>query len=273
MKKILFLAFLMSFAFAKAQSLNNFKYVVVDNQYDFQSQSNEYRLNELIIFELEKQGFTAFRNNQVIPEDMNRGICNTLYVAIKKSGFLNTTLDYSLNDCQGNTIVELPRGSSQIKDYQKAYFDATRQAFQYFEGLDYQYVGTYKKDAYLEPQALKTQKDAVVTSIPAQELVIEKAINPNLKKEPEITPAANVIAMDFQEKSDNAFALKFSESGDTFQLYRHGIAVGSGRKSAAGVFLVSSDFFTGIGFKQDNSFIIEYDENGTLRRIELFEMN
>jgi hypothetical protein len=115
MKRLVFLVFLLSYALAESQSINNYKYVVVDNQYEFQEEANQYRLNELIVFELKKYGIDAFRNNAVIPLDMNRGLCNTLYVQAEKTGFIIINLDYKLVDCGGTVVMELPRGSSQTK--------------------------------------------------------------------------------------------------------------------------------------------------------------
>ena len=59
MKNIITLILLTFYFVTSAQTVNDYKYVVVDNQYDFQKSANEFRLNELMVFELEKYGFTA----------------------------------------------------------------------------------------------------------------------------------------------------------------------------------------------------------------------
>jgi hypothetical protein len=67
--------------------------------------------------------------------------------------------------------------------------------------------------------------------------------------------------------------LKFNDSSDNFDLYNSGIKVGSGRKSGSGVYLVSTDEFTGIGFIENEFFIIEYDKDGSVNRIKMNKVN
>ena len=104
--------------------------------------------------------------------------------------------------------------------------------------------------------------DVVETMV--HEPIVKVAVVDSIKKE-----SSEQKRYDYQEKSDTPFALKFDENKSSFELYRFGAKVGSGRKSAAGVYLVTSASFTGIGFMEDDSFILEYDEAGQLKRIKL----
>jgi hypothetical protein len=273
MKRFVFLVFLLSLAFAKAQSINNYKYVVVDNQYEFQNEANQFRLNELIVFELKKYGIEAFRNNAVIPLDMNRGLCNTLYVQVEKTGFLTTNLDYKLVDCSGTVIMELPRGSNQIKNYEQAYFRATRDAFGVLGKGSYVYEGRYSK----------AMPSAIVSSMTVG-ATVPKVMEETREEKPELVevsktidaPVANKterIIMDYTQNSEQPYSLKFNDSSDNFDLYNSGIKVGSGRKSGSGVYLVSTDEFTGIGFIENEFFIIEYDKDGSVNRIKMNKVN
>lgn len=273
MKRLVFLVFLLSFAFVKAQSINNYKYVVVDNQYDFQNEANQYRLNELIVFELKKYGIEAFRNNAVLPIDINRGLCNTLYVQVEKLGFLVINLDYKLVDCTGTIIMELPSGSNKIKNYEQAYFKATRDAFGVLGKDAYTYEGSFSKSLQT------TFMNSVAIGIPAP-MLSEDRLEEKLKsmEAPKtIVATAEImevnLVMDYKENKEKSYSLKLNESTDNFDIYNAGIKVGSGRKSVAGVYLVSTDTFTGVGFVENDLFIIEYDKEGIVNRIEMSKVN
>jgi hypothetical protein len=79
--------------------------------------------------------------------------------------------------------------------------------------------------------------------------------------------------MDYTQELEKPYSLIFNESGENFDLYNAGIKVGYGRKSAAGVYLVSTDTFTGIGFVENELFIIEYDKGGSVNRIKMSKVN
>jgi hypothetical protein len=81
------------------------------------------------------------------------------------------------------------------------------------------------------------------------------------------------LVMDYKENKEKSYSLKLNESTDNFDIYNAGIKVGSGRKSVAGVYLVSTDTFTGVGFVENDLFIIEYDKEGIVNRIEMSKVN
>jgi len=248
----------MSFAFAKSQSINNYKYVVVDNQYEFQQEPNQYRFNEFLVFEMAKYNIEAYRNIDELPFNKESEPCKALYLTLEKSGFLSTKLDYAFRDCYGTIIVTLPQGLSREKDFQKAYFEATRDAFSNLKQLNYSFEGAMEIITAVE----------VKTEMPKEAAPQEPMTKTPTPKAEEIT-VKETGRMDYRQDSNTAYSLKFNESGDRFDLYYIGAKVGSGRKSAAGVYLVTSASFSGIGFMENASFIIEYDKAGALNRIKL----
>ncbi|BAO54639.1 hypothetical protein [Nonlabens marinus] len=262
MKNLLVAILLISFAFAKAQSVNNYKYIIVDNEYEFQSSANEYRLNELMEFELQKYGFETYRDNEVLPKDLNLGVCNSLNLKVFKSGVFWSDIYAHLENCDGEILFTTKEARGTQKNYEKAYFSAVREAFQSFEELSYAYEGPYVK----EPNVITRTADVVETKVNEPKVIVAKEETTNID-------VSEQEVYDYQEKSDAAYALKFDESKSNFELYRFGAKVGSGRKSAAGVYLVTSASFTGIGFIENDSFIVEYDEAGQLKRIKLDKVN
>jgi len=268
MKKLFAVIFLMSIAFAKAQSVNDYKYVIVDNQYEFQKSANEYRLNELMEFELQKYGFETYRNNEILPIDLNRGLCNSLQLEVYKSGSLWTDLYATLVNCNGEVLFTTTEAHSQKKDYEKDYFSTVRESFRSFAELSYEYNGGKTYDVKTVEVVQDVQEELhnsnVIEANPAKSpKIIEKEI------QAEIKAREKSRAFDFEDTSTTEYSLKFDESKDNFKLYQYGAEIGSGRKSAAGVYLVSTPVFTGIGFMEDDNFIIEYDKNGSTKRVVL----
>ncbi|MFN7100118.1 MAG: hypothetical protein ACK4M4_07065, partial [Flavobacterium sp.] len=60
MKKYLLVAFLMLSSLSKAQSVNDYQAVIVPVKFDWLKQENQYRLNTMTKYNLEKAGFLAF---------------------------------------------------------------------------------------------------------------------------------------------------------------------------------------------------------------------
>ncbi|WP_055411271.1 hypothetical protein [Nonlabens sp. YIK11] len=276
MKKLIAVLLFSCFFYAGAQSINDYKYVVVDNQYEFQNEANEYRLNELMVFELKKYGFNAYRNSEILPADLNRGLCNSLKLNVYKSGWLSTELYAELVNCDGEVLFTTPSARSNTKDFRKDYFSTVRESFKSFEDLNYQYTGD---DQYIAPTRLLTiqeeqQLNKAKETKPKENKTVDvtaeeksKTTPDNLKEASSALPEA--IKMDYEDKTITGLSIKFDNSKDTFQLFKNGEVVGSGRKSAAGVYLITAESFTGLGFQDGNNFVIEFDQNGTTQRIVL----
>ncbi|WP_315821252.1 hypothetical protein [Paraflavitalea speifideaquila] len=63
----LFVLALISLSAYSQSTLNNYKYVLVPEKYDFAKSENQYRLNSLTQILLEEKGFTAFVGNTNLP--------------------------------------------------------------------------------------------------------------------------------------------------------------------------------------------------------------
>ncbi len=272
MKHLIIIAFVLSSLCSYAQSINDYKYVIVSNQYEFQKEANEYRLNELMVFLLKKYGFEAYRNNEVLPFDLNRGTCNGMTLKVEKSGTLWSDITARLVGCNNEVLYETPKVRSREKSFQKAYFSAVREAFESFQLAGYEYNGgntatTAAQDAAASSILLSNQKqESTATKTPSRSQESRKK-----ELQEAIEQRIQARRFDYEDTSVEEYALKFNESGDSFELFKHGTVIGKGRKSAAGVYLVTSDDFTGIGFVEGETFIIEYDLDGISRKITLIK--
>jgi hypothetical protein len=124
-----------------AQSINDYKAVIVPLKYDFMKSDNQYRMATMTKSNLTKAGFQAFYANDEIPAEFNDR-CQLLYVDVKRdNGFLVTKLFLEFKDCYGNIVYTSEVGKSKEKDYEAAYRESLNMAFVSVNGLHYKYSG------------------------------------------------------------------------------------------------------------------------------------
>ncbi len=124
-----------------AQSVNDYKAVIIPLKYDFIKKENEYRLATLTKSNLAKAGFTAFYTTEELPAGYNDR-CGLLYIDVKKdNAFLVTKLFVQLKDCFGRVVYTSEVGKSREKDYEVAYREALENAFTSVIALKYKYSG------------------------------------------------------------------------------------------------------------------------------------
>lgn len=144
MKKIVLLLALLitGAAFAQSESVNNYKYVIVPERFDFFKEANKYNLNSLTKMAFEKYGFVVLFDNEQMPPEIALNRCGALYGnLINDSNMLSTVITIVLKDCTGKVLFTSEKGKSKEKDYKKAYYAATREASASLANLAYQYVG------------------------------------------------------------------------------------------------------------------------------------
>lgn len=136
---VLFLS-IQSLSFSQ-EEVNNYKYVVVPNQFNFLNEPDKYQLNSLLTFLFDKYGYTAFMKGNDLPVDLRQNPCLGLIAELDevKGGFLKTKVQISLLDCNDQVVYKSQIGESRIKDFSKAYHAAVRQAFETFQNFDYDY--------------------------------------------------------------------------------------------------------------------------------------
>ena len=124
-----------------AQSVNDYKAVIVPLKYDFMKTENQYRMSTMSKVNLTKAGFQAFYVNEELPADLGDR-CQLLYMDVRKeSGFLITKLFVEFKDCYGKIVYTSEVGKSKEKDYETAYRESLNMAFISVNGLHYKYSG------------------------------------------------------------------------------------------------------------------------------------
>ncbi len=123
-----------------AQDVNDYKYVIVPESFDFLKEKNQYQLNALTKFLFEKHGFEVFMSKDEKPEDLKRNSCLALDANVKnESGLLKTKLVVTLEDCNDHIVFTSKEGRSKKKKYKPARHEALRDAFTSIEELNYSY--------------------------------------------------------------------------------------------------------------------------------------
>lgn len=218
---------------SQSNSVKGFKYIVIQSQYGFQNEVNEYRLNELIQFELEKYDLASYMNTSVLPIDVNKGSCNTLFLEVIKSGTLKQTLTFNFNDCSQEVIASVS-ASSRIKKFDKAYFEATRRAMVQLADFvePYQDSKPDLEDEFIE----STQKEE-------SEKIIERRISESVQID------NDSVKLTYKRKDGKLELLKDDELYAVARLTR------------SGSYIVQGETMSGVGFFEGEVFIVEYFEN------------
>ncbi|GJQ07538.1 hypothetical protein CAPN010_16960 [Capnocytophaga cynodegmi] len=104
-------------------------YVMLPNKFDFQKKNNDYQLNSLTKFLLEKENFQVFFENEA-PDNIIENPCNYIKANIlNTSGMFFTRLQLVFTDCKGKQVFTSEVGKSREKEFKKAYHEALRSAF------------------------------------------------------------------------------------------------------------------------------------------------
>lgn len=143
MKKYLLLLLLFPVLSGYAQNtINNYKYVLVPEQFSFLKQVDQYELNNLTKALLEQKGFTVYFDNKDLPTEIATNKCRAMNADVKeKKGMFTTTLTLILKDCQGNEVFKSKEGKSREKDFGAAYSEALRNSFISLNELPYTFTG------------------------------------------------------------------------------------------------------------------------------------
>jgi hypothetical protein len=234
--KFLLIAFLTS-VIGFAQSVNDYKAVIVPLRYDFLKSENQYRTSTMTKANLIKAGFQAFYGNEEIPAGLGDR-CDFLYVDVKKdNGFLITKLFVEFKDCYGKVIYTSEIGKSKEKDYEVAYRECLDMAFVSINALNYKYSG---KSA--------TTVKAVTSSVPATQIVAATAVSTPIVdlKDPNLL---------FAQPTDNGYQLIDKTPKVVMKLLK---------TSRPDSFIAIKDGVQGSLNAKDNQWFFEYYKNDQL---------
>jgi len=124
-------------------TINNYKYVLLPQKFEFLSSANEYLLNSTAKTLLEQKGFTVCWTNGDMPPAVAANRCAALTADFtQRKALFTTNLTLTLKDCYGNIIFKGKEGRSWEKDFGTAYNEAMNNAFTTLKALPYKYDST-----------------------------------------------------------------------------------------------------------------------------------
>ncbi|TMM29496.1 hypothetical protein FDT66_10250 [Polaribacter aestuariivivens] len=154
-KNILFLmaVFFVSFySNSQQKEINNYKYIIVSDKFDFVKEKDQYQTSSLTKFLLKKNGFEVLLESEEYPEDLKSDRCAALFATvIDESTMFKSRLAIQLKDCFNKVVYTSGFGESREKEYKKSYQLAIRNAH-------------------------KNMSEMVYTPLPKNEKVIQKDV-------------------------------------------------------------------------------------------------
>ena len=231
-------------------SLNDYKYVLVPEKFDFLKSNDQYQLNSLTRFLLKKQGFTVLNKSDNYPMDLAQNNCLMLNAnVVKIKGLLITKLQLELTNCKNTLIFSSEVGKSKLKEYQKAYYEALRDAFE-SSVFNYAYNGSNASTLISIPKP-PTPEPMIVEPAPviSTEVVVEK-VEP--QEVIEVVPAVEVATGLIIQQTNSGYdfidgvskTTKYSAHATLFE----------------NVYIIDGQ--EGIIYKRGQNWVREYVENG-----------
>ncbi|PKQ43507.1 hypothetical protein [Confluentibacter flavum] len=271
---LLVVFFLVANAFSQS-NLNNYKYIIIPEKYEFLKENDQFQLNSLTEFLFNKYGFQAFMEGENYPDDLNANRCLALTTdVIKDSSMFKTKLQIELKNCNGLTVYTTKVGESREKDFNKAYAEALRNAFKELETKNYKYVPinngsevivketknqteVVKEIAKLkaEIENLKQDKETqvVITEEPKESVPMVEVPKEDILKV--ISASENVSGVLYAQAIENGFQLVDSSPKVVYKIKN---------TSLENVFMVEGKNAT--LYKKENNWIMEYYENNVLKQ-------
>src|SRR5690606_25438482 len=107
MRKLLIILLIGVVWFTKAQNHTGYPFMLVPDKFEFLDEKDEYSMNSLAKFLLEKRGFKAFLASDDKPIEYNLDECGVLkFNLTKEKTFIHTKLKITITDCTNKVIAE-----------------------------------------------------------------------------------------------------------------------------------------------------------------------
>lgn len=219
-----------------AQNINNYKYIIIPERFEFQRETGEYNLNELTKMMFEKKGLTAYYAKDKLPEELAFDKCKAAYAdVILESSFLTTGLTITVKDCWGKELFTSVQGVSKEKELKRAYYQALREASRSLDELNY----TYK-----EPGSITLAKPVTKT----EEVTVYVSSDTD-------TNAKGDAVMLFAQPIANGYQLVDSAPKVILKIYK---------TSQPDFFIADMGGRNGVVFKKGTQWLFEYYEKEKL---------
>lgn len=255
---IIFLFAFLITAFSQT-NLNNYKYIIVPTQFEFQKNAGDYDLNNLTKFLFKKYGFSAILSNETYPEDLAKNRCLALTAQLQKqSSLFKSKMNVELVNCYNQVVFTTREASSKEKDYRKAYYEATRKTFESFNSINYKYSPKIEEKNTSVSVVKTTNRNDIPVEINGiikdkkKEIIVKTTEETNT---PKVVEGLNIL---YAQPIKNGFQLVDNTLKKVYIIKITGVK---------DVFILKD--LNGILYKNNNSWIVEYYSDNQLIRKEL----
>ena len=251
---VLFLTIVNLFVFGQEKKVNNYKFIVVPDQFDFLKQKDEYKTSSLTKFLLKKNGFTVFLNSEQYPKDLIDNPCSGLKaLVLDKSTMFKVKVIIELRDCSNRLLYTSKEGVSKLKEFKKGFQEAIRNAHAsmidvVFEPFLLEPIGKDKKEIVIvNPVLVKEVKEI--------KLEVELSVITNIEEAAQVSPTNN-IALDstlYAQPKENGFQLINLKPQVVFVILNTG---------AKDIYVIKDK--NGLLYKKGENWIAEFYEGGEI---------
>ncbi len=259
--------------------LNEYKYVIVPKKFEGFRSENQYQTSTMVKYYLVKQGFNALYED-VLPQDLKLDRCLGLVSSLEEESTLFATrVSLVFKDCQGVEQYRTKYGSSKVKQFQEAYREAIREAFQSLVGFHYSYspkvknnapvVLSFKDDVKALPTSVTMPEEKSIstekadTEIPLEEIDKEKAVPLSQPAEAmEAITLEEAVSEETQLEVDAIRTLYAQKTETGYQLVdtAPSIQFYLRETSMPNIFMAERKGQSGLLYKRDEQWVFEYYE-------------
>lgn len=244
MRKYLILL-LFSSAVCFGQSISNYKYVIIPAKFSAQKKPGQFGLNELTRQFMQKNGYTAYLDSEILPAEVIRDNCNKIYVNVLEDNTLRKTrLWVEIKDCTNKVLFTSARGESLEKDNRVAYNQALRAAFKSFDKPEFKYDPSAKQHENTPGPALSKITEAVAPQ--------KAGVEPGTRSQASVGPPGDVLNA---QPIENGYQLVDTTPKIVLKMFT---------TSNPDVFIGEADNAKGVVTKKSGKWFFEYYEQKTL---------
>lgn len=268
----LFLGLFITSVAVAQNTVHDYHYIQVPDQFEFLKGKDQYQVNSLVRFLFKKHGFIAYMGDE-LPLHLRRQPCKGLYADVQgKENFMYTRIIINIKDCYGNIVFTSEEGKSKDKDYRKAYHGAVREAFISIEELNVQQLALpeLEAEAVLDDPEDEDIEETVEDAPPAPEVI--EVVEPEEEIPMAIDTGGGTVAVPTDGPSPmeamKTKALVFNDyqllqTDSTYVIIYGGEIIGDLTPTGEnGVFDVSTSQFKGKGYVEGDNFRIEREIEG-----------
>ena len=250
---VLFLTIVNLFVFGQEKKVNNYKFIVVPDRFDFLKQKDEYKTSSLTKFLFKKNGFTVFLNSEQYPKDLIDNPCSGLKaLVLDKSTMFKVKVIIELRDCSNRLLYTSKEGVSKLKEFKKGFQEAIRNAHASMSNIVY--------EPFLLEAIRKDKKEIVIVNpvlveeVKEVKLEIELPVINNIEAA-QISPINNIALSTtlYAQPKENGFQLINLKPQVVFVILN---------TSVKGVFVIKDK--NGLLYKKGENWIAEFYDNGKL---------